>query len=310
MEVNILSISYLFFRLAPFIIVCFFTLNSIFNQDLRGIIYLCGLLILISTVILTPPIGVAVLNILFLIRYLRKLNTLDILRPFEYLYNHFFSILKNLFTKSISIVILILVAFSLVFHVMELNRIGKLANGMKIDNPEVGVSLGLFDQLWSDLVYEDVGFGDDKSGYCMEITFQGNRIIKPIAASVYGYTYAYLMYFIERYNLVSHNLPVVVFFPMVAFADFAYQYHHKCRPKVTVNALAFILGAFWGLNWGDIIRSTGNASLQYFVGGNQPVCSVPSSQNFVCNVYKNGQLIATQTNPSGSSDSSSDKTKK
>ena len=86
---------------------------------------------------------------------------------------------------------------------------------------------------------------------------------------------------------------------MVALADFGYQQYHKCRPKFTVNILSFILGAFWGLNWGEIVGSSGFASLQYFVGGNQPVCSVPTSQNFVCNVYKNGQLIATQTNPSG-----------
>jgi hypothetical protein len=302
MEVNLLSISYLFFRLAPFIIVCFFTLNSLFNQDLRGIIYLCGLLILIATVVLTPPLGVLVLNIVFLIRFLHKINLLDILWPFEYLYKNFSKILKNLFTKSISIVIIIMLAFSLFFHVLELSRLNKIASGQKINNPDLGISVGFITQFWNDLIYgEDAGFGEDKSGYCMEIAFNGNRIVKPVAASVYGFTYAYLMYFIEKYNLVSHNLPVVMFFPMVALADFGYQYYHKCRPKVTINVLAFILGAFWGLNWGDIIGSTGNASLQYFVGGNQPVCSVPSSQNFVCNVYKNGQLIATQTNPSGSS---------
>jgi hypothetical protein len=194
---------------------------------------------------------------------------------------------------------------------LELTRLKKIANGQSIENPDVGFSLTFFGQLWNDLIYgEDAGFGEDTSGYCMEIAFNGNRIVKPIAASVYGYTYAYLMYYIEKYNLISNNLPVVLFFPMVAFADFSYQYYHKCRPKVTMNALSFILGAFWGMNWGELIGSSGNASLQYFVGGNQPVCSVPTSQNFVCNVYKNGQLIATQTNPSSSSDFSSDDKKK
>ncbi len=43
MELNITTIIYLFFRLSPFIIVCFFSLQSIFNQDLKGIIYLVGL---------------------------------------------------------------------------------------------------------------------------------------------------------------------------------------------------------------------------------------------------------------------------
>jgi hypothetical protein len=44
MEINLFNITYIFIRLAPFILVCYFTLSSIFNQDLKGIIYLIGLL--------------------------------------------------------------------------------------------------------------------------------------------------------------------------------------------------------------------------------------------------------------------------
>lgn len=45
MELNIIAFSYLFLRLAPFILVCFFTLTSIFNQDFKGIVYIAGLLL-------------------------------------------------------------------------------------------------------------------------------------------------------------------------------------------------------------------------------------------------------------------------
>jgi len=45
MKLDIISVSYLFFRLAPFIIVCFFILESLFNQDFRGFVYLIGLII-------------------------------------------------------------------------------------------------------------------------------------------------------------------------------------------------------------------------------------------------------------------------
>jgi len=41
---NLITYSYLFLRLAPFIIVSFFTILSIFNQDFKGIIYLVGLI--------------------------------------------------------------------------------------------------------------------------------------------------------------------------------------------------------------------------------------------------------------------------
>lgn len=44
MELNLFTLIYLFFRLAPFIVVCYFALGSIFNQDMKGLIYLVGLL--------------------------------------------------------------------------------------------------------------------------------------------------------------------------------------------------------------------------------------------------------------------------
>jgi hypothetical protein len=45
MELNLITLLYLFFRLAPFVIVSFFALSSLFNQDIKGVIYLVGLLL-------------------------------------------------------------------------------------------------------------------------------------------------------------------------------------------------------------------------------------------------------------------------
>ena len=42
---NLKFILYTAFRLSPFIIVCFFSLSSIINNDLKGIVYLAGLLL-------------------------------------------------------------------------------------------------------------------------------------------------------------------------------------------------------------------------------------------------------------------------
>jgi hypothetical protein len=44
MDLNIISFTYLFLRLAPFVLVSFFALSSIFNQDFKGLVYLVGLL--------------------------------------------------------------------------------------------------------------------------------------------------------------------------------------------------------------------------------------------------------------------------
>ena len=57
MELNALTFSYLFLRLAPFILVCFFSLASIFNQDFKGLVYLVGLLL--SCVVCTMFNGLA-----------------------------------------------------------------------------------------------------------------------------------------------------------------------------------------------------------------------------------------------------------
>ena len=65
MDLNIINILYMFFRLAPSIIVSYFTLQSLFNQDLKGVIYLIGLLVATIVVVLlgnilksfSPPKG-------------------------------------------------------------------------------------------------------------------------------------------------------------------------------------------------------------------------------------------------------------
>ena len=52
-DINLFSIIYLSFRLAPFILVSVFTLSSVINQDIKGVIYLAGLLFTCAFVILS-----------------------------------------------------------------------------------------------------------------------------------------------------------------------------------------------------------------------------------------------------------------
>jgi hypothetical protein len=64
MELNVITLLYLFFRLAPFIIVCYFSLSSIFNQDAKGLIYLIGLLLAcFSTYLIGSMIPISFTNI-------------------------------------------------------------------------------------------------------------------------------------------------------------------------------------------------------------------------------------------------------
>lgn len=52
MDLNIISITYLFLRLAPFVLVCFFSLSSLLNQDFKGLVYLAGLIFACFTTIM------------------------------------------------------------------------------------------------------------------------------------------------------------------------------------------------------------------------------------------------------------------
>ena len=45
MQIDFIKFIYLFIRMSPFIVVSYFSLQSMFNRDLKGLIYLSGLLI-------------------------------------------------------------------------------------------------------------------------------------------------------------------------------------------------------------------------------------------------------------------------
>lgn len=61
---NLTNIFYTAYRLFPFILVSFFTLSSLLNQDLKGIIYLAGLLIacFVSSVVGNSDVFDTILN--------------------------------------------------------------------------------------------------------------------------------------------------------------------------------------------------------------------------------------------------------
>lgn len=55
---NIISICVVAYRLAPFIFVSFFTLSSVLNQDLKGVIYLIGLIISTFVAVMVSNSGI------------------------------------------------------------------------------------------------------------------------------------------------------------------------------------------------------------------------------------------------------------
>uniref|UniRef100_A0A6C0JQL9 Phosphatidic acid phosphatase type 2/haloperoxidase domain-containing protein n=1 Tax=viral metagenome TaxID=1070528 RepID=A0A6C0JQL9_9ZZZZ len=198
MELNILSLSYLFLRLAPFVLVCFFSLSSIFNQDFKGLVYLVGLLV---ACFLTIFLG----------------NVMPFIPGIE-------------------------------------NRNMAICNPITIGNTEISTL--------------------------------------PLGQAVFGYTFAYLLYTIIKYDYVKKNIPTLVFFPLIIVFDMLWNIKNSCYSIGQLGASLVIAGLF-GWLWSYIIDKTNNKYLQYFVGiNNKEVCSKPSASTFKCAVYKNGQLIS------------------
>ena len=194
MDLNIINIMYMFFRLAPFIIVSYFTLQSLFNQDLKGVIYLIGLIV--ASVITVVLGGV-----------LKKFSPPKGLMPTDY------------------------------------SRIR-----------------------------------------CTQLTFGNTQPVSilPLSQTVFGYTLAYLTYFISINNLQTQNIATFIMFPLVIISDMIWSTSNMCsNPKYLLISL--IIGAIIGTLWAMIIESTNMPNLAYMSGiANKDVCSKPSKSLYKC----------------------------
>ena len=194
MDLNIINIMYMFFRLAPFIIVSYFTLQSLFNQDLKGVIYLIGLIV--ASVITVVLGGV-----------LKKFSPPKGLMPTDY------------------------------------SRIR-----------------------------------------CTQLTLGNTQPVSilPLSQTVFGYTLAYLTYFISINNLQTQNIATFIMFPLVIISDMIWSTSNMCsNPKYLLISL--IIGAIIGTLWAMIIESTNMPNLAYMSGiANKDVCSKPSKSLYKC----------------------------
>jgi hypothetical protein len=202
MDLNIINIAYLFFRLAPFIIVSYFTLQSIFNQDLKGLIYLVGLLIAATFTII----------------------------------------------------------------------IGNI-----IPQPDVQIAPSTDDTK----KYSNVK--------CNTLTLGSSAPISklPLSQTTFGFTLAYLSYFIGINNLTTQNIPTFVIFPILILADIFWNVNNGCSSNELLLS-ALIIGGAVGAVWGLIIDSTHMTSLAYYSGvSNSQVCSQPKRSMYRCRTVKN-----------------------
>ena len=119
---------------------------------------------------------------------------------------------------------------------------------------------------------------------CSQLTLgNGGPISKlPLSQTVFGYTLAYLSYFIGVNNLQNQNIATYILFPVVIVADMFWSSTNRCSsPKYLLTSL--IIGGLLGALWAMVIDSTGVPGLAYFSGiANKDVCSQPTKSLYRC----------------------------
>jgi hypothetical protein len=107
---------------------------------------------------------------------------------------------------------------------------------------------------------------------------------------ILAFTMAYLIIPMIEQNNVNYSLFGFIFF--MYLVDGYTKVIDMCTKPIGVF-LGGLIGLLLGTGWYYLIKS-GNRSLVYFdeLTSNDDVkCSKPSKQRFVCNVYKNGELV-------------------
>jgi hypothetical protein len=104
----------------------------------------------------------------------------------------------------------------------------------------------------------------------------------PLSLVVFTYTFCYLLYVIMSSRLVSQNIPTLIIFPLLIFADVMWGTQNKCTSWKAALA-AIIIGSGIGLGWSALIYKLGSSKLQYYTGiSNRETCSRPAKQKFRC----------------------------
>jgi hypothetical protein len=190
MKINILPFTYLFLRLAPFVLASFFSLMSFFNQDFKGIVYLVGLLFACF-------VNVILGNVL----PLAEASKTEIC------------------------------------NMITINQIGEISK-------------------------------------------------LPFGQAVFGYTFAYLLYPIMKFNYFKQNVNTIVFFVILILFDIIWNVRNTCYTIWQLEA-SLVFGLLIGFLWAYLISSTNRKNLLYISGINsKEVCSAPAAPTFKCKVGK------------------------
>jgi hypothetical protein len=285
MEVNIKTFLYIFLHLCPFILVCFFTISSIFGNDIKGIVYLVGLLLSIGLVIMSESI----------------FPNLD-----DSWFNDKQNAMCNLFSfgqSSLSKLSIgqIIIGFSFSYLVYT----------MSVVNEEpVFASNWPTIVFFSLLVIAELGINTNIMTFIKEHwgkVITGGVSIGIVVGLIYGISALFSStsvgdYFVEHMYLIITNLLIIgylvyQFFTSDSFKklkqtttgvqsgggaeEYCYEWH--------TSILTYIIAGGLGVGWASIVSAFETPRLQYFNNGEKgSTCGKVKNDQFACKVYKNG----------------------
>jgi len=210
MDINIKSFMYMFLKLCPYILVCFFTISSIFSNDIKGIVYLVGLL------------------------------------------------------------------------------------------GSIGFTIGI-----SKLISEYLPAGSDSTDPICDLLSIGNAnlSILPIGEIITSFTFFYLLATIIRNDIVTTNIPTIVFFSVLLFAELVVNTNLFAKVFSSTNQtycyewyisiITILFGGGLGWLWSIIVDSTDSDELNYYNKfTNDEKCEKAGKNTYKCKVYKNGSILS------------------
>lgn len=292
MELNIKTFLYIFLHLCPFILVCFFTISSIFGNDIKGIIYLVGLLLSIGLVIMSesilPNLGDSWFN--------DKQNAMCNLFSFGQ---------SSLSKLSIGQII---IGFSFSYLVYTMNI---------VNEEPVFASNWPTIVFFSLLVISELGINTN----IMTLMPIIQNYWKMIVGGLIGIVFLYFIvvaiidgigdYFKENAFLMTSNILIIVYL-LYKFVPFKSIYEsikstfsqsqesgqekqqgggggEEYCYEWTTSILTYIIAGGLGVGWAAIISTFETPGLQYFNNGEKGgTCGKVKNDQFSCKVYKNG----------------------
>lgn len=135
---------------------------------------------------------------------------------------------------------------------------------------------------------------------CELFDFPGNSAhytVPSLNSVLIAFTIAYLVKPMQDYN--QYNYSVIISLLILFIVDGVTKLTNNCTPPLGIIA-GGLIGYFFGIVYYSLLKVSGNQQFLYLneLQSNNVVCSKPSEQQFKCSVYKNGQLVSTNSSSS------------